>query len=187
MSEVRNADSTAEFAPVVTGLQEVDNSDALKKIKTVYEQRSLLYFFSKEKTNWITRGKGNIRIQKHDESQFYQMVLYEEKTLKLRLCTIIHPANEMKANEGSDRAWAFACTDYSESEDGKGNVQACVIKFKNSEIADKFKAEYEKYQKVNGEAAKKGESKKPEEAKKEEAKKEEAKKEDKAAAAPATA
>uniref|UniRef100_A0A7S2TLP1 RanBD1 domain-containing protein n=1 Tax=Lotharella oceanica TaxID=641309 RepID=A0A7S2TLP1_9EUKA len=114
MSEVRNADSTAEFAPVVTGLQEVDNSDALKKIKTVYEQRSLLYFFSKEKTNWITRGKGNIRIQKHDESQFYQMVLYEEKTLKLRLCTIIHPANEMKANEGSDRAWAFACTDYSE-------------------------------------------------------------------------
>jgi len=110
------------------------------------------------------------------------MVLYEEKTLKLRLCAIIHPANEMKANEGSDRAWAFACTDYSESEDGKGNVQACVIKFKNSEIADKFKAEYEKYQKLNGEAAKaegKTEPKK-EEPKKEEAKKEEAKKEDKA-------
>jgi len=86
--QVKGADSTAEFAPVVSGLKEVDTSDLQKKISTKYEQRCLLYFFSKEKNNWITRGKGNIKIQKHEDAPFYQMVLYEEKTFKLRLCAM---------------------------------------------------------------------------------------------------
>ncbi|GAB5371229.1 hypothetical protein AAMO2058_001561500 [Amorphochlora amoebiformis] len=179
MSEVRNADSTAEFAPVVQGLKEVDNAAALAKIKTVYEQRCLLYFFAKEKSAWITRGKGNIRLQKHEDSSLYQMVLYEEKTFKLRLCAIIHPTAKLSANEGSDRTWTFACTDFSEAEEGKGVIQSCAIKFRNSEIADKFKAEYEKYQEMNKKSSSKKTEKK-EEAKKEEVK-QEAKKEDKTA------
>eukprot|EP00466_Bigelowiella_natans_P019908 jgi/Bigna1/86071/estExt_fgenesh1_pg.C_80015 len=202
--QVKGADSTAEFTPLVTGLKEVDTSEVAKKITTKYEQRCLLYFFSKEKTEWITRGKGNIKIQKHEDAPFYQvesnhidslpalthsliqMVLYEEKTFKLRLCAMVPTKGELQANEGSDRSWTFACTDYSgkdEDEPGeekKGVLQSCAIKFKNSEIANKFKAEFEKYQEENLKAAsaKKG----TEEAKKEEteeAKKEEAEKDSK--------
>mmetsp|Transcript_16213 Transcript_16213/g.19430 ORF Transcript_16213/g.19430 Transcript_16213/m.19430 type:complete len:180 (-) Transcript_16213:330-869(-) len=173
--QVKGADSTAEFTPLVTGLKEVDTSEVAKKITTKYEQRCLLYFFSKEKTEWITRGKGNIKIQKHEDAPFYQMVLYEEKTFKLRLCAMVPTKGELQANEGSDRSWTFACTDYSgkdEDEPGeekKGVLQSCAIKFKNSEIANKFKAEFEKYQEENLKAAsaKKG----TEEAKKEEAEK----------------
>ncbi len=113
------------------------------------------------------------------------MVQYEEKTLKLRICTIIPPC-PLEANDGSDRCWTFACTDH--SDDVKGVVQSCAIKFKNSEIAEKFKLEYEKYQKKNQEAndnvgkettaEPEKEGKKEEVAPKEEAKKEEAKKEE---------
>mmetsp|Transcript_29558 Transcript_29558/g.72023 ORF Transcript_29558/g.72023 Transcript_29558/m.72023 type:complete len:186 (-) Transcript_29558:224-781(-) len=179
---VKGADSTEEYTPVVSGLKEVDLSEEQKKITNVYEHRCLIYFFSKEKNQWITRGKGNVRIQKHQDSPYYQMVLYEEKTFKLRLCCIVPPETPLAANEGSDRLWTFACMDFSESEDGKGQPQSVAIKFKNAEIAEKFKAEYEKYQSQNKAAMEsKGSAtqavSKKEEPKKEEEKKEENKKE----------
>mmetsp|Transcript_17209 Transcript_17209/g.25814 ORF Transcript_17209/g.25814 Transcript_17209/m.25814 type:complete len:184 (-) Transcript_17209:116-667(-) len=174
MDAVKGADSTAEFTPVVSGLKEVDTTNVKSKIKIHYEQRCLLYFFSKEKKNWITRGKGNIRFEKHADASYYQMVLYEEKTFKLRLCSMIPPDVKLAPNAGSDRAWTFACTDYSEAEDGTGGViQSCAIKFKNSDIADKFKSEFEKYQEENKKAA--AASKSAPKEQKEEAKKEEAK------------
>ncbi len=187
--QVRNPDSGADYTPIVEGLEEVDVNAAAKKVTTMYEQRSLIYFFNKEKGQWITRGKGNIKIIKHADSPVYQMVLYEEKTLKLRLCAVIPPPpSVLTANEGSDRTWTFACTDYSENKEG--SVQSCAAKFKDSDGANEFKAQYEKYQAENAKASNadatpaaaasdaKGDTAEAAPAEKQEAKKEEAKKEE---------
>jgi Ran-binding protein 1 len=60
---------------------------------------------------------------------------------------VVLPATELKANPGSDRAWTWVATDFS---DEVAKVESFAIRFRDSEVANDFKTKYDQARKVNG-------------------------------------
>lgn len=151
--EVKGANSTAQFTPVVT-LEKVDTDAINKDLKEVYKQRCALYRFVPEKgsepASWKQRGKGDVKIVEDTKTGTMMMVMYQEKTFRLCLHCAIHPDVELTANEGSDRSWVWRTTDYANLESpGTPIDETFAIMFRNSDFADAFKVEYEKWGKKN--------------------------------------
>lgn len=143
-----DAECTAEFKPVVTGLKEVK---VTKTADTLYEHRALLYRFNKETNAWIQRGLGDVKIVRDLKTGTVSMAMHMEKTFRPCLACIVLPDSQMSANESSDRSWVWTTTDFADpNAPGTPLVQSFAIKFKTKEIADNFKVVYDKHKVENG-------------------------------------
>lgn len=133
---------TATYAPVVEGLEEVEVVTGEEDEDLLYSHLCLLYRFDAGTQEWKGRGRGDIKVLKHKETGTCRMVLREDKTFKVRMNTPINTAVKLALQAGSDKAFVWSCTDYSEgNEDGCTETFAC--KFKDAEIANTFKHAYE--------------------------------------------
>lgn len=125
----------------------------------VYTVRCTLFRFDKE---WKERGRGDVKILKNKDSQRIRLLLRADKTLKVCMNHIILPDIKLTPNMSSDRAWTWVTEDYADAEP---TVQTFAIRFKDSEVAAAFKAEYDKAREHNAEVMKNGPVAKTEEKK----------------------
>lgn len=119
--------------------------------ETLYSQRSKLYIFAETmldagtgKKTWKERGIGEIRIMRHKEHQKCRMLMRQEKTMKILMNHLLVPGLVLVPHQTSDQCLVWRANDFAEGE--LKETDFC-IKFKNSDIADAFKVEFEKYQK----------------------------------------
>lgn len=134
---------TAVYAPVVTGLQEIDVVTGEEDEDLVYSHLCLLYKYRAEPSpEWIGRGRGDIKLLKHKADGRCRLVLREDKTFKLRMNAQISHEVELQPQAGSEQAWMWVCTDYSEGNEG-GVKETFAVKFKTPEIANNFKKAYQ--------------------------------------------
>mmetsp|Transcript_21541 Transcript_21541/g.27860 ORF Transcript_21541/g.27860 Transcript_21541/m.27860 type:complete len:208 (-) Transcript_21541:115-738(-) len=140
-------ESTATFEPVVK-LEEVEIQSGEEDEEVVYAQRSKLFIFgetmldkgSGNKT-WIERGIGNLRVLRHKEHKKLRLLMRQEKTMKIICNHVIDPRIKLEPHVQSDRAWIWAAFDFS---GGTELVETIFcIKFGDSEVANKYKVEFE--------------------------------------------
>jgi hypothetical protein len=140
-------ESTAEFAPVVT-LEEVKVAETHV---TLYQHRCLLYRMNKDTKSYVQRGLGDIKIVREISSGTVALAMHMEKTFRPCLNCVVTPDSEMKANETSDRSWEWVTTDFADFDNpGVASVGLFAVKFKTPEIANEFKAAYDRHKVENG-------------------------------------
>lgn len=83
---------------------------------------------------WKERGTGDVRFLKSKETGKVRLLMRREKTMKICANFDVAPSIELKENAGSDRAWTWQCSDFSDEE---LKVSTLAIRFANSESAPK--------------------------------------------------
>jgi len=135
---------------VIEKLPEVEVDSGEKDEKQIWAARCALYRFApaKDPPEWVTRGIGDIRFLKHEQTGVVRMVLREDKTWKLRLNHFVHPNVDLKTKQGmEDRAWTWTASDYTEDENTADEV--FCVKFKTPEMAQDFKKAYDAAKETN--------------------------------------
>jgi len=155
--EVEQADSTAEYQPVVQ-LKPVEVATGEEQDEVLYKQRSACYRFDAESSSWKERGRGDVKLLQNKDTGIIRVLLRQEKTLKLCMNHKVHPELDLTANAGSDRSWTWRTVDYSTDE---GEKQTFALRFKDAETAQAFKAEFDKAKQHNVENDKKRAAEKP--------------------------
>ena len=103
---------------------------------------SLLNKGTGDKT-WLERGVGEAKILRHREHGKIRLLMRQEKTMKIICNHVIDPRIVMTPNVGSDRSWVWSAFDFADNE-LKETVFA--LRFADSDIAAKFKEEFQKAQ-----------------------------------------
>lgn len=133
-----NTPNRNTLTEVVEVKKDEDNAEIL------FTHRSKLYHFVKEdnyggevRTNyWKERGLGDVKILKDKEKGTVRVIMRQEKTLKPCANFALTEECALAPMGSSVKAWVFNCHDFS---DGELVPVTCSIKFKNEEIANKFR------------------------------------------------
>lgn len=144
-------ESTAQFTPVVQ-LEEVEVKSGEDEEQVIYCQRGKLFLYGETlldkgsgKKQWKERGIGDIRILKHSEHQRMRVLMRQEKTMKVIVNHALDPRIKLEPNVGSDRSWVWSAFDFAS---GELVEEVFAIRFSDSDVANKFKAEFEANQKL---------------------------------------
>ncbi|XP_067669536.1 RANBP2-like and GRIP domain-containing protein 8 isoform X2 [Haliotis asinina] len=132
-------DSHIYFEPIVSLPDKVDVKTGEEEEVTRFEQRAKLFRFSEGE--WKERGLGTMKILEHKTSHRYRLLMRREQIFKVCCNHVITPELELKPMASGDgKSWVWYAKDFSEEE---GKVEQLAIKFKNKEIADLFKKEFD--------------------------------------------
>jgi Ran-binding protein 1 len=97
--------------------------------------------------SWVERGVGDVRMLQHRTNGHIRILMRQEKTWKILCNHQIDPRIELKPNVGNDRSWVWRAFDFA---DGEELVETTfAIRFKDSDVADQFKVQFEKSQEEN--------------------------------------
>jgi Ran-binding protein 1 len=126
--------------------------------ETLFTHRSKLYHFITEdtyggetRTNyWKERGLGDIKILKDKTKGTVRVIMRQEKTLKPCANFALTEECSLTSMGSSVKAWVFNCHDFSDG--GELKPLTCSIKFKNEEIANKFRDAFNAGKKSHAEA-----------------------------------
>jgi len=137
-------EAQVEFQPLVK-LEEVKTNTMEEDEEVTFKMRAKLFrwesdSWEKEVKMWKERGTGDVKFLKHKETGKVRLLMRREKTMKICANFYLEPTCELKENAGSDRAWVWKCSDFSEE---KSEISILSIRFANSENAQKFKEEFE--------------------------------------------
>ncbi|KAJ8603027.1 hypothetical protein CTAYLR_001581 [Chrysophaeum taylorii] len=140
--EVPEAESTAEFTPVVQ-LDEVEVKTHEEDEEVVFKMRAKLFRYTETMLNkgsgkkeWIERGVGEFKLLKHRESEKIRALMRQEKTMKVIANHVVDPRIVLQPNVGNDRSWVWSAYDFSE---GDLVEEVFAIRFGTAENASKFK------------------------------------------------
>lgn len=95
------------------------------------------------KKTWRERGIGDMRILRHNEHKLLRLLMRQEKTMKVICNHAIDPRIELRPNAGNDRSWVWHAFDFA---GGELEETMFAIRFADSDIANDFKAAFEKSQ-----------------------------------------
>lgn len=108
-----------------------------------------------KRTNyWKERGLGDVKILKDKTKGTVRVIMRQEKTLKPCANFALSEECSLAPMGSSTKAWVFNCHDFS---DGELKPLTCSIKFKNEEIANKFRDAFDAGKKQHLEASASGE------------------------------
>ena len=120
---------------------------ALVKVKTgeedeekMFSERTKLFRFDTETKQWKERGIGELKILKHKVSKKVRILMRREQVLKVCANHTLKKDMKLTPMSSSDKAWCWNATDYAE---GEMKHEQFAAKFKNSDIASKFKEVFE--------------------------------------------
>jgi Ran-binding protein 1 len=142
MDAVKGSESSAAYDPVVR-LEVIQTTTGEEEEANLFKQRCVLYRFDPSGPEWKERGRGEIKIMQHKTTGKCRVILREGKTFKLRLNHGINQLIELVPNGGSDRSWTWSTTDFSEGCGDEGTEHTFAIKFKDSNIAQSYKKQYD--------------------------------------------
>ncbi|KAF7682594.1 Ran-specific GTPase-activating protein 1 [Astathelohania contejeani] len=104
------------------------------------------------KTNRLEqRGVGVIYICRTDENTMYRVVMVRDKIMKLGCNHYIEAWSDIRPHKTAENTWVW-CTTCDKCDDVASEPnQTYVVKFKNNELSEKFKNEFEAALRKNNE------------------------------------
>ncbi|XP_078613739.1 E3 SUMO-protein ligase RanBP2-like isoform X6 [Branchiostoma floridae x Branchiostoma japonicum] len=126
------------FEPIVS-LPKVEVKTGEEDEAVIYSQRSRLYRWDKDTSQWKERGLGEMKILQHKQETRFRLVMRREQVLKVCCNHLITPDMDLNPNAGSDRSWVWSSMDYSE----EPKFEQFAIKFKTIELAQAYKDKVE--------------------------------------------
>uniref|UniRef100_A0A2I3GEG3 RAN binding protein 2 n=1 Tax=Nomascus leucogenys TaxID=61853 RepID=A0A2I3GEG3_NOMLE len=133
------------FEPVVQMPEKVELVTGEEDEKVLYSQRVKLFRFDAEISQWKERGLGNLKILKNEVNGKLRMLMQREQVLKVCANHWITTTMNLKPLSGSDRAWMWLASDFS---DGDAKLEQLAAKFKTPELAEEFKQKFEECQRL---------------------------------------
>nr|XP_033804752.1 E3 SUMO-protein ligase RanBP2-like isoform X2 [Geotrypetes seraphini] len=133
------------FEPVVQLPDKIELVTGEEDEKVLYSQRVKLFRFDAEVSQWKERGVGNLKILKNEVNGKLRMIMRREQVLKVCANHWITTTMNLKPLSGSDRAWMWLASDFS---DGDAKLEQLAAKFKTPEQAEDFKLKFEECQRL---------------------------------------
>ncbi|XP_053160760.1 E3 SUMO-protein ligase RanBP2-like isoform X1 [Hemicordylus capensis] len=133
------------FEPVVQMPEKVELVTGEEDETVLYSQRVKLFRFDADTSQWKERGVGNLKILKNEVNGKLRMLMRREQVLKVCANHWITTTMNLKPLSGSDRAWMWLASDFS---DGDAKLEQLAAKFKTPEQAEEFKHKFEEYQRL---------------------------------------
>ncbi|XP_030057332.1 E3 SUMO-protein ligase RanBP2 isoform X2 [Microcaecilia unicolor] len=133
------------FEPVVQLPDKIELVTGEEDEKVLYSQRVKLFRFDAEVSQWKERGVGNLKILKNEVNGKLRMLMRREQVLKVCANHWITTTMNLKPLSGSDRAWMWLASDFS---DGDAKLEQLAAKFKTPEQAEDFKLKFEECQRL---------------------------------------
>ena len=125
------------FEPIIPLPAEIQVITGEEGLEVMFSERAKLYRFDVDSGQWKERGVGDVKLLRHPASGQGRVLMRREQIKKLCANHNITAGMELKPNVGSDRSWVwYTSADYA---DGEAKPEKLAIKFKNSEMAQKFK------------------------------------------------
>lgn len=106
-------------------------------------ERAKLYRYDNATREWKERGVGEMKILHHAERGTYRLLLRREQVHKVVCNLLLTPDIHFTKLATSDRAWVWAGMNYAEEQ---SCAEQLAVKFKNSDLAAKFKDTVDKIQ-----------------------------------------
>ncbi|KAI1899352.1 hypothetical protein AGOR_G00060900 [Albula goreensis] len=135
-----NAD--IHFEPIVS-LPEVETKSGEEDEEILFKERTKLYRWDRDASQWKERGVGDIKILFHPQKRYYRVLMRREQVLKVCANHTIAKGMELKPMNTSTNALVWTATDYAE---GDAKVEQLAAKFKTAEVAESFKRKFEECQ-----------------------------------------
>jgi len=136
-----------EFQPLVS-LPEVEVRTGEEDEEKLFGERAKLYRMDVDSKQWKERGIGEMKILRHRTAGRFRIVMRREQVLKLCANHYITAAMKLVPMQTSETSLCWVASDYSEGEMQK--EQLCV-KFKTTDLAQKFRICFEECQQKCGE------------------------------------
>nr|XP_055234211.1 ranBP2-like and GRIP domain-containing protein 3 [Gorilla gorilla gorilla] len=133
------------FEPVVQIPEKVELVTGEEDGKVLYSQGVKLFRFDAEISQWKERGLGNLKILKNEVNGKPRMLMRRDQVLKVCANHWITTTMNLKPLSGSDRAWIWSASDFS---DGDAKLEHLAAKFKTPELAEEFKHKFEECQRL---------------------------------------
>uniref|UniRef100_A0A672RJR9 RanBD1 domain-containing protein n=1 Tax=Sinocyclocheilus grahami TaxID=75366 RepID=A0A672RJR9_SINGR len=134
-----------QFEPVVQMPEKVDLVTGEEDEKVLYSQRVKLFRFDTETNQWKERGVGNLKLLKNSQNGRLRVLMRREQVFKVCANHWITTTMNLKPLSGSDRAWMWMASDFS---DGDAKLEQLAAKFKTPELAEEFKLKFEECQRL---------------------------------------
>ena len=134
-----------QFEPVVQMPEKVDLVTGEEDEEVLYSQRVKLFRFDAETGQWKERGVGNLKFLKNSKNGKLRVLMRREQVLKVCANHLITTTMNLKPLSGSDRAWMWLASDFS---DGDARLEQLAAKFKTPELAEDFKQKFEECQRL---------------------------------------
>mmetsp|Transcript_78394 Transcript_78394/g.144172 ORF Transcript_78394/g.144172 Transcript_78394/m.144172 type:complete len:775 (-) Transcript_78394:38-2362(-) len=152
--EEEEIDIVPGWAPSLTldVMDSVETGEEQEEV--IYVQRAKLLRF--REGDWKERGIGDVKLLKHRETGMIRFMLRQEKTMKIVGNHYVLPKSpycELKPNAGSDKIWQWMALDYS---DGEMLAEQLALKFRDAELAQRFKETFESARADNAKAMEPG-------------------------------
>uniref|UniRef100_A0AAR2IWP9 E3 SUMO-protein ligase RanBP2 n=1 Tax=Pygocentrus nattereri TaxID=42514 RepID=A0AAR2IWP9_PYGNA len=134
-----------QFEPVVKMPEKVELVTGEEDEECLYTNRVKLFRFDCETQQWKERGVGNLKILKNNKNGRLRVLMRREQVLKVCANHWITTTMNLKPLAGSDRAWMWQASDFS---DGDARFEQLAAKFKTPELAADFKQKFEECQRL---------------------------------------
>ncbi|XP_069827024.1 E3 SUMO-protein ligase RanBP2-like isoform X2 [Dendropsophus ebraccatus] len=133
------------FEPIAHLPEKVELVTGEEDETVLYSQRVKLFRFDAETSQWKERGVGMLKILKNEVNGKLRMLMRREQVLKVCANHLITTTMNLKPLSGSDRAWMWMASDFS---DGDAKLEQLAAKFKTLEQAEDFKSKFEECQRL---------------------------------------
>ncbi|XP_038673803.1 E3 SUMO-protein ligase RanBP2 isoform X3 [Scyliorhinus canicula] len=133
------------FDPVVLMPEKVDLITGEEDETVLYSQRVKLFRFDTETSQWKERGVGNLKVLQNKANGRLRILMRREQVFKVCANHWITTTMNLKPLMGSDRAWMWLASDFS---DGEAKPEQLAAKFKTPELAEDFKEKFEEFQRL---------------------------------------
>ena len=136
------------FKPIVNLPENVTVKTGEEEEDLLLSKRAKLFKFSGEE--WKERGVGNVKLLRDWESKRVRILMRRDKVFKICLNHYVRKDCELKPMKNTNgKAWVWYADDF--TQEGEVEHSQFAIKFKTVEIADKFKASFDKAKTGEGE------------------------------------
>ncbi|XP_048453523.1 E3 SUMO-protein ligase RanBP2 isoform X3 [Rhincodon typus] len=133
------------FDPIVPLPEKVDLITGEEDETVLYSQRVKLFRFDTETSQWKERGVGNLKVLQNKANGRLRILMRREQVFKVCANHWITTTMNLKPLMGSDRAWMWLASDFS---DGEAKPEQLAAKFKTPELAEDFKEKFEEFQRL---------------------------------------
>lgn len=144
--------SGIHFTPLVQ-LPEVEVKTGEEDENEMFRERAKLYRF--DNGQWKERGVGEMKILKNRVNGTYRLLLRREQVHKVACNHLLTTDMKLQPQRMTENAWCWFAQDFAE---GEARMEQFAIRFKTSELANRFKDEFIECQNDIGRTTLKGQS-----------------------------
>lgn len=136
-------ESMSEEIPQIDNPQDIETDEDI-----IFQEKAILYRFSNEKSEWVGRGSGIIKILKHKQTGAMRILMRQNKTFLLRCNHLIPYCGFLHSLPGYDKEFSWTAYDFTDTQEPEIR-ELFAVKFALPSIAQSFKSQFEIGQRTN--------------------------------------